>query len=158
MQKKYLTNAVQHCILNIIILLLVHRCNLEEGFGCFCSIWYVHLDTEKSRNIYWWPPCLTLSNCTLCIQGICPVFTCCSISNALLAPSLSSLSGDGKLRKDETSGGRGADAGVDNWGEGDRKESQLNHNTKQTRKQQLAWPLDWTSCHMCRLTLLCMAT
>lgn len=41
--------------------------------------------------------------------------TCCSISNALLAPSLSSLSGDGKLRKEETSGGRGADAGVDNY-------------------------------------------
>lgn len=41
------------------------------------------------------------------------VFTCCSMSKALLAPSLSSLSGEGKLRKEETSGGRGVDGGVD---------------------------------------------
>lgn len=40
--------------------------------------------------------------------------TCCSISNALVGPSLSSLSGEGKLRKEETSGGRGADCGVEN--------------------------------------------
>lgn len=48
------------------------------------------------------------------------MFTCCSISNALLEPSLSSLSGDGKLRKEETSGGRVACAGVDTC-EGERK-------------------------------------
>lgn len=40
--------------------------------------------------------------------------TCCSISNALVGPSLSSLSGEGKLRKEETSGGRGVDCGVEN--------------------------------------------
>lgn len=52
------------------------------------------------------------------------MFTCCSISNALLAPSLSSLSGDGKLRKEETSGGRVVGAGVDNYeGKGKEKES-----------------------------------
>lgn len=38
-------------------------------------------------------------------------FTCCSISIALLAPNFSSLSGDGKLRKEATSGGR-VDGGV----------------------------------------------
>ena len=54
------------------------------------------------------------------------MFTCCSISNALLSPSFSSLSGDGKLRKEETSGGRGADTGVDNYeGKEETKESQL---------------------------------
>lgn len=42
------------------------------------------------------------------------VFTCCSISMALSAPSFSSLSGDGKLRKEVTSGGR-VGAGVDNY-------------------------------------------
>lgn len=53
------------------------------------------------------------------------MFTCCSISNALLSPSFSSLSGDGKLRKEETSGGRGADTGVDNChGKEETKESQ----------------------------------
>lgn len=60
------------------------------------------------------------------------MFTCCSISNALLAPSLSSLSGDGKLRKEETSGGRVVGAGVDNYeGKGKEKESHINYNTKQ---------------------------
>lgn len=54
------------------------------------------------------------------------MFTCCSISNALLSPSFSSLSGDGKLRKEETSGGRGADTGVDNYdSKEETKESQL---------------------------------
>lgn len=33
----------------------------------------------------------------------------------LLSPSRSSLSGDGKLRKDETSGVRGAEGGVENY-------------------------------------------
>lgn len=60
-----------------------------------------------------------------------PAFTCCSISNALLAPSLSSLSGDGKLRKEETSGGRGAGAGVDNYEGKGREKSHIDHNTKQ---------------------------
>lgn len=48
------------------------------------------------------------------IYGIPPphAFTCCSISIALRAPNLSSLSGDGKLRKESTSGGR-VDGGVD---------------------------------------------
>lgn len=41
-------------------------------------------------------------------------FTCCSISIALLAPNFSSLSGDGKLRKEATSGGR-VDGGVDTY-------------------------------------------
>lgn len=41
-------------------------------------------------------------------------FTCCSISVALLAPNFSSLSGDGKLRKEATSGGR-VDGGVDTY-------------------------------------------
>ena len=45
------------------------------------------------------------------------VFTCSSMSRALLAPSLSSLSGEGKLRKDDTSGARGAEAGVETWRE-----------------------------------------
>ena len=39
------------------------------------------------------------------------------MSRALLAPSLSSLSGEGKLRKDDTSGARGAEAGVETWRE-----------------------------------------
>lgn len=47
--------------------------------------------------------------------GISLVSTCCSISDALMDPSLSSLSGDGKLRKEDTSGGREEGAGVDNY-------------------------------------------
>lgn len=47
--------------------------------------------------------------------------TCCWISDALAAPSLRSLSGDGKLRKEDTSGGRDAGAGVENCGKPERE-------------------------------------
>lgn len=55
------------------------------------------------------------------------VFTCCSISMALSAPSLSSLSGDGKLRKEVTSGGR-VGAGVDNYISNGKEMSHTNPN------------------------------
>lgn len=69
------------------------------------------------------------------------MFTCCSIRNALLGPSLISLSGEGKLRKEDTSGGRGADGGVDIC------EKKGREKTSKTPQQQV-WLLHKTFCNL----------
>lgn len=61
-------------------------------------------------------------------------FTCCSISIALLAPNFSSLSGDGKLRNEATSGGR-VDEGVDTYR---RKNHSMNMNLKKQNHNKTA--------------------
>lgn len=47
--KKFsLTNAVQHGVLHLVVLLFVHRRDLEKRFGCFGGIRNVHLCGKKT--------------------------------------------------------------------------------------------------------------
>lgn len=80
--------------------------------------------------------------------------TCCSISDALMDPSLSSLSGDGKLRKEDTSGGREDGAGVDNYEKRKGEKKNENRNQKCTLNSWHVFELEyWSILH--RLMLFC---
>lgn len=82
------------------------------------SVVFVTSDTstysEGKNEIFMWVQHVLQTIEADYVYGPFLFFTCCSISIALLAPNFSSLSGDGKLRKEPTSGGR-VDGGVDTY-------------------------------------------
>lgn len=114
-------------------------CTQMQSWGTLQRFWS-HLlrppgQTKSQSRVLIWPP--GEHHIQPELRRICPeypnniiyVFTCCSIIRARLAPSLSSLSGEGKLRKDETSGGREEITGVDNF-KGKKREKKKGQRSK----------------------------